>query len=99
MTDVANAFDPWGPISAILFETGDSDFVQNAIATTGLDVSWHSLSKGEAYSHGTRIRALRQDIQASYAELAWEKRGLFAQIVVKALLRRRDAGSLRAILL
>jgi hypothetical protein len=95
MNTIAGAFDPWGPISSILYEIRDSDFVQNAIANTGIDIDWRPFSKADAYSHSTRIRALRRDITAAYAELDQDQRGLFAQIVVKAMLQRQDAEELR----
>ncbi len=92
-------YDPWGPVSAVLYELGDSDFVQNAVAATGVTIPWRPLSRDEAYSHGTRIRAFRRDISAAYQNLAQEQRGLFAQIVVKAMLRRHNSAKLRAELL
>jgi hypothetical protein len=99
MSSISDSFDPWGPISSVLYEMNDSDFLQNAIANTGIDIAWRPFSKADAYSHTTRIRALRRDISAAYANLDGEKRGLFAQIVVKSMLRRTSAGELRTKLL
>lgn len=93
------AYDPWWPISSILYQTTDSDFVQDAIARTGIDIEWHPFSKAEAYSHTTRIRALRRDVTAAYAELKQDQKGQFAQIVVNCLLERFNADELRQILL
>jgi hypothetical protein len=73
--------------------------VQDAIARTGIDIEWHPFSKDEAYSHSTRIRALRRDVTAAYAKLKPEQKGQFAQIVVKSLLQRFNADELRQILL
>lgn len=96
MTTVASAFDPWGPISTILYEINNSDFVQNAIGNTGIDINWRPFSEADAYSHGTRIRAMRRDIGVAYARLDQDQKGLFAQIVVKSMLQRPDAKDMRA---
>jgi hypothetical protein len=96
MGAIGDSFDPWGPISSVLYEMNDSDFVQNAIANTGIDIEWRPYSKADAYSHSTRIRALRRDISAAYSNLDEEKRGLFARIVVKSMLRRPKAEELRS---
>lgn len=96
MSTVASTFDPWGPVSSVLYEINDSDFVQNAIANTGIDINWCPFSKADAYSHSTRIRALRRDISAAYAKLDQDQRGLFAQIVVKSMLQRPDGEGVRA---
>ncbi len=93
MTEITNRFDPWGPISTVLYEIGNSDFVQDAIGNTGVDVNWRPLTKNESYSHSTRIRAFRRDINAAYRNLNDDQKGLFAQIVVKAILRRPDRES------
>lgn len=95
MSTIAGNFDPWGPISSVLYEIKDSDFVENAIANTGINIRWHPFSKADAYSHGTRIRALRRDINAAYAGLDQDQRGLFAQVVLKSMLRRPDGEELR----
>lgn len=90
MSELEQRYDPWGPISVVLYEIKDSDFVQDAVETTGVRIDWHPFSQGDAYSHTTRIRALRGDIQRAYQGMEPGERGLFTQIVVKALLRRRD---------
>ena len=79
-------FDPWGPISSTLYETKDSDLVENTIANTGVQIIRRQWSKDDLYSHSTRIRALRRDIEIAYAQLDPNDKGRFAQIVVKALL-------------
>ncbi|MCY3731390.1 MAG: hypothetical protein OXF98_08620, partial [Rhodospirillaceae bacterium] len=86
MEDFDRKFDPWGPISSTLYETKDSDLVENAIANTGVHIVRRQWSKNDYYSHGTRIRALRRDIEIAYAQLNPNDKGRFAQIVVKALL-------------
>jgi hypothetical protein len=96
VSTVTSKFDPWGPVSTALYETVDSDFVQDAIANTGVDVVWHPLTKDERYSHSTRIRAFRRDISAAYANLDDEEKGHFAQIVTKAMLGRHDGVAIRA---
>jgi hypothetical protein len=95
MSDIAAKFDHWGPISSVFFEINDSDFVQTAIANTGIEIQWTPFSKADAYSHGTRIRALRRDIAAAYAQMDSETRGHAARIIVKSMLRRRDGDELR----
>ncbi|MGO8867820.1 MAG: hypothetical protein ACLQME_15095 [Alphaproteobacteria bacterium] len=96
MSTVTNRFDPWGPISTVLYEIGDSDFVQNAIGNTGTDVAWHPLTKDEKYSHGTRIRAFRRDISDAYASLKDDRKGQFVRIVVKAMLGRHEGAQIRS---
>jgi hypothetical protein len=88
--------DPWGPISAVLYELSDADFLMNAVARTGVAVNWRQLTSAESYSHGTRIRAWRNDVQATYAELPEDKRGPFVRIILKAMLERHDADQTRA---
>jgi hypothetical protein len=90
-TAVATRFDPWGPVSTVLYEINDSDFLQNAVAKTGITIDWTPMTKGESYSHGTRIRAMRGDINAAYSGLSDDKKGHFVQIIVKAILKRHDA--------
>ena len=95
MSGISTKFDPWGPISSVLYEINDSDFVQTAIANTGIDIEWTPFSKADAYSHGTRIRALRRDIAAAYARMDNDARGLTAHIVVKSMLRHHKVDELR----
>lgn len=96
MSIISAKFDPWGPISSVLCEINDSDFVQTVIANTGIEIDWTPFSKADAYSHGTRIRALLRDISSAYAQIDQDTRGLVARIVVKAILRRHDGDELRA---
>jgi hypothetical protein len=94
MTVITNRFDPWGPISTVLYETNDSDFVLNAVSNTGIDIEWHPLTKDETYSNSTRIRAFRQDISKAYQNLNQDGKGQFAQIIVKAILGRPNSATL-----
>ena len=55
------SFDPWGPISQLLFQLIDSDGIQDIVSATGAPVDW-SLNEREAYSNRTRVRAFRQRI-------------------------------------
>jgi hypothetical protein len=75
-------YDPWGPISAALYEGNDSDLVQTVVDYTGVLVPWPAGGP----SHLTRIRVFRPLIQAAYAELADEEKGRFAQIAAKRIL-------------
>jgi hypothetical protein len=92
---VLDRFDPWGPISTIVYETNNSDFVQDAVGNTGIPVPWRPLTKKQSYSHSTRIRAYREAINTAYSSLNSDQRGIFAQIILKALLRRFDAQAYR----
>lgn len=96
MTEITERFDPWGPISTVLYEIQDSDLVQDAVGNTGLNIAWRPLTRDEKYSHGTRIRAFRRDINEAYANLRDDLKGLFAQNVVKTLLRRTDRVDIRS---
>lgn len=99
MTAITKRFDPWGPISTVLYTIGNSDFVQDAIGNTGIKIAWHPLAKDEKYSHGTRIRAFRRNIDGAYTNLEDDQKGQFAQIVVKAMLRRHDGAQIRSTLI
>jgi hypothetical protein len=90
MTTISKKFDPWGPISSVLYEYANSDLVQNAIGKTGIEVEWQPQSRDEKFSHATRIRAYRRDIASAYAKLDDDQKGHFAQIVVKAMLRWQE---------
>ena len=83
----------------MLYGINNSDSVQNAVARTGIQVTWAPFGEASGYSHGTRIRSLRHDIETAYAALEGDEKGLFAQIVVKAMLERYDAAELREKLL
>jgi hypothetical protein len=95
MINLADAFDPWGPIGSVLYGLNNSDAVQDVVGASGFRVAWRQMSTAEVYSHATRVRALRRDIDRAYAEASPEHRGLFAQAVVREIMRRENAASLR----
>ena len=70
----------------------------NAVARTGVAINWHQLSPAEDYSHATRVRARRQDLQRMYSELPPDSRGPFTKIILKTMLERHDADHLRTML-
>src|ERR1700738_3816490 len=96
MTVITTKFDPWGPISTVLYEINSSDFVLDAIGNTGIHVEWHPLTIAEKATHTTRIRAFRQDIANAYTKLDDADKGQFTQIVVKAMLGRHDGSDIRS---
>jgi hypothetical protein len=77
-------FDPWGPISAPLYEGNNADLVETVIDYTGVAIPW-PVSAGRD-PHVTRIRAYRPLIRAAYSELPEVEKGRFAQIVAKRLM-------------
>jgi hypothetical protein len=96
MTVITTKFDPWGPISTVLYEINSSDFLLDAVGNTGMNVEWHPLTIAEKATHTTRIRAFRQDIANAYTKLDDADKGQFTQIVVKAMLRRHDGSEIRS---
>jgi len=86
-------YDPWGPISAVLYSTRDSDFVQDTIALTGVPMRWPSFADED--TNKTRIRKLRAIIDAAYRILGDEEKGLFAQTVARRLVAAEGFGDLR----
>ena len=77
-------FDPWGPVSSILFEF-DSDSVQSIIELVGLTPDW-SLTKEQAYSHTTRKRAFRGQINKLYHDLYPDQKQHFAVNVARGII-------------
>jgi hypothetical protein len=77
-------FDPWGPISSLLFELS-SDDVQRIVERAGLTPDW-TLSKEEAYSHTTRKRAFRGRIAKLYQDLHLDERKLFIINVARGII-------------
>lgn len=80
---------------SVLYEIGDSDFLQNVVIKTGVSLVWTPLTRSENYSHSTRIRAFRRDIEAAYEAIEKEQKGIFLQIIVKAMLKRDKDDSIR----
>lgn len=95
MSSTMNKYDPWGPISATLFSTVDSDLVQRIIDFTGVVLPWPALDDRTGYSHGTRLRAFRPVILEAYVALSNEEKGRFAQTVAKRLLESRIKDNLK----
>ena len=87
--------DPWGPISAVLYELNDADFLTNVVARTGVGTNWRQLTSTEKATHKTMIRAWRHDVQATYAGLPEDKRGPFVRVILKAMIERHDADQTR----
>ena len=75
-------YDPWGPISSILYTINNSDLVENLIELTGV----LHLSSGRS-THLERIREYKQIIRRAYDDLPDDEKGRFAQIVAKGLLK------------
>lgn len=96
MTTLSESFDPWGPISAALFEVGNADFVESVVSATGLIGAWQPLSSTDGYSHLTRLRARRPEITAAYYALPSEHRGVFVQRLLSSLFERSDGEDIRA---
>lgn len=90
--------DPWGPVSSVLCDLNDADFFETVVARTGVTINWCQLTPAEKYSHKTRIRARRTQVDATYAKLPQDKRGPFVRIILKAMLERHDADQTRAML-
>lgn len=76
-------YDPWGPISAALFDSNNSDLVQNAIRCSGVPVEWPPFGRGD--THKTRIRVCVPVIEGAYQSLRDEEKGRFAQTVAKRI--------------
>ena len=78
------SFDPWGPVSSILFEF-DSDSVQSIIELAGLTPDW-SLTKEQAFSHTTRKRAFRGRINKLYHDLYPDQKQQFVVNVARGII-------------
>lgn len=85
----SHAHDPWGPISATLYEVGSSDLVENIVRHTGVSVAWPTLDERTGYSHKTRIRAYKPAVEAAYSQLHDDEKRVFVQVVAKRLLQSR----------
>lgn len=78
-------YDPWGPISSVLYGMQDSDFVKRAIGFTGVQINWPILDERTDTSHRTRIRAYIPAIDKAYEALENKEKGNFAKCVAKEL--------------
>lgn len=86
MNGLMNKYDPWGPISAELFATNDSDLVQSIIESSGIYYKWPALDpKTTGFSNLTRIRSFRPYIQEAFSQLPDDVKGRVAQSVAKKL--------------
>lgn len=81
------ALSAWPVISSVLFDIGTSDIVSLIVGAAGLEVDW-TVTKEEAFSHKTRIRAYRPKIEAAYQKLDSEDRDTVLSIVAAELVRR-----------
>src|SRR5271157_2499817 len=83
----AIAFDPWGPISAHLFDL-TSDQVQTVVGRAGLALNW-ALNAQQDYSHLTRVRAFKGRLEEAYRNLPAEEQITFVANLARELVRMR----------
>ena len=84
-------FDPWGPISSVLFHAiGHSERIHDLISRTGVEVAWPQFNERSGYSHTTRIREILPRIEAAYAKLSDDNKGVFVQVVAKGMWETLD---------
>lgn len=76
--------DAWGPIAGFLARLNDSDLTVAVVSGAGLIPS-RSLTKEEAYSHKTRVRAILGLTAKSYAELADAQKRVFVANAAREL--------------
>ena len=89
--------DAWGPIAGFLSRLNDSDLTLAVVSGAGLIPS-RSLTKEEAYSHKTRVRAILDLTAKSYAELGDAQKRVFVANAARELYARNAewAGELNA---
>jgi hypothetical protein len=80
--------DPWGPLSAILYETNDYEFVLNTIAKTGIPMHLPQLREKDDVSAKTRIRAVRSHITNAIERLTQQERGTVLRILARHIWER-----------
>ncbi len=80
-------FDPWGPISGLLFELG-SDDVQRIIECSGLTPDW-TLSEVEARTHVTRKRVFRGRVSKLYQNLYSDTKQIFIVNVAREIIETK----------
>jgi hypothetical protein len=78
-------YDPWGPISAALYEWNDAEFVENAVRYTGVQVEWPEPTQATGYSHKTRIRSYKRAIDEAHNALDDQGKGQFARTIAQVL--------------
>lgn len=79
--------DAWGPIAGLLSRLNDSDLTLAVVSTAGLLPS-RALTKEEAYSHKTRVRAILDITAKSYAALDEKQKRLFVANTARDLYAR-----------
>jgi hypothetical protein len=79
--------DAWGPLAGFLSRLNDSDLALAVVSSAGLTLS-RALTKDEAYSHKTRVRAILDITAKSYAELDEKQRRLFVANAARELYAR-----------
>ena len=79
---MALTFDPWGPISGLLFEL-QAERVKNIVTTAGVIIDWSLAPDDPNDGNPGRIRKIRPIIQSAYIGLPPEERGIFSQVVAK----------------
>lgn len=85
-----NALDPFRALLGVLVGMTNSDKLINAISTSGLRFSM-ALSKEEAYSHQTRVRAFQPRILDSYDLLDDQSKLAVADAVLTTLIQNKDS--------
>ncbi len=88
MDESSKQFDPWAPVSGILYDTKDEFLIQNLVAKSGLTVEYPPLTERSNTSPRMRIQAYRPAIESAYAALDADQKGVIAQNVVKQFLKR-----------
>src|ERR1039457_1270060 len=81
-------FDPWGPVSAVLFQLKDSEAVKNIVSKTGLIVNWNDVPDDPLEGNPARIRKLRPHVERVYLSLPDDQKGVFVQNILKSLLSK-----------
>jgi hypothetical protein len=87
-------FDPWGPVSAVLFQLSDSEAVKNIVSKTGLIVNWNDVLDDRYEGNPARIRKLRPNVESSYLSLPDDQKGVFVQNILKGLVAKGKAQAL-----
>ncbi len=77
---------PWGPISAVLYELGNSENVQRIVQRAGLVVDW-GLSPEQLFSNSTRIREYSNRISRAYLSLNSQDKWTFTLNIAKEVVR------------
>jgi hypothetical protein len=76
--------DAWGPLAGFLSQLNDPDLTLAVVSGAGLTPS-RALTKDEAHSRKTRVRAILDLTAASYAELGLEQKRVFVANAARQL--------------